>query len=84
VDRRSAREKMAELSRLADRVCQLILREDYSEVDVLIARRRLRERCEEMFPDRMDLYDLIYESRFDRLWEQFREGAEPREEWRDG
>jgi len=75
---------MVELSRLADRVCQLILREDYPEVDVLIARRRLRERCEELFPDRMELYDLIYESRFDRLWEQFREGTEPREGWRHG
>ncbi|GAF73622.1 unnamed protein product, partial [marine sediment metagenome] len=32
--------------------------------------------CRELFPSRMDLFEMIYESRFDRLWEQFREGVE--------
>ena len=68
----SGREKMAELQRAADRICSLILYTDYPEVDVLIERAKLRERCEELFPDRVELFDMIYESRFDRLWEQFR------------
>jgi len=72
MDTRSGREKMKELSRMADKVCRLILNSDYPDVDIAIARSRLRERCEELFPDRMDLFDLIYESRFDRLWSQFR------------
>jgi len=30
-----------------------------------------------MYPDREDLYEMIYESRFQRLWDQFRgEGDE--------
>jgi hypothetical protein len=62
---------MDELRRRADRLCTLILRSDYPEVDIAIERCRLREWCEEAFPDRMDLYDMIYESRFDRLIEQF-------------
>jgi len=60
-----------ELKRKAQRICILILKSDFPRVDVAIERARLREWCEEVFPDRMDLYDMIYESRFDRLLEQF-------------
>ena len=66
-----AREKMARLQRLADRICVLILSTDLPEVDILIERGKLRELCEQLFPGRLDLFDMIYESRFDRLWEQF-------------
>jgi hypothetical protein len=68
----TGREKMDELKRMAERICVLILDTDYPEIDVLIERAKVREKCEELFPDRLDLYDMIYESRFDRLWEQFR------------
>jgi len=63
---------MREIQRMVHRVCALILNPDYPEVDILIERRKVRQRCEELFPDRMDLYEMIYESRFDRLMEQFR------------
>ncbi len=62
---------MEELKRKAERLCSLILRSDYPEVDIAIERANLREWCEEVFPDRMDLYEMIYESRFDRLMDQF-------------
>ncbi|MBI4574912.1 MAG: hypothetical protein HY722_01470 [Planctomycetes bacterium] len=52
---------------------ELILDPEIPAVDVAIARARLRERCAEWFPDRMELYDMVYERRFDRLWEQFRD-----------
>ncbi len=71
-DERLRRQRMAELQRAADRVCSLILYSDYPEVDVLIERRKLRDLCERMYPDRLGLFDMVYESRFDRLWEQFR------------
>jgi hypothetical protein len=32
----------------------------------------LRDEAEEFFPDRIEIYDQIYESRFDRLIEQWR------------
>jgi len=67
------RRNMVGLSRMADRVCTLILNCDYPDVDVLIEQEKVRWRCEELFPDRMDLYEMIYEARFRRLWEQFRE-----------
>ena len=67
------REKMALLQRHADRICVLILSTDLPEIDILLERNKLRALCEELFPKRSDLFDMIYESRFDRLWKQFRE-----------
>lgn len=63
---------MRELQRMADQVCFLILSSDLPEVDIAIERSKVRERCLELYPDREDLYEMIYESRFDRLWDQFR------------
>ena len=33
---------------------------------------KVRQRCLELYPDREQLYEMVYESRFQRLWEQFR------------
>ena len=63
---------MKKLARMADRVCFFILNTDYAEIDIEIQKTKVRDLCEALFPDRMDLYEMIYESRFKRLWEQFR------------
>ncbi len=76
-----SREKMALLRRAADRVCVLILSTDLPEIDILIERNRLRELCEELFPGREELFGMIYESRFERLWEQFRKDRPGGDEW---
>jgi len=73
---RDTRLKMEELQRMVDRVCVLILRDDYPEIDIEIEKAKVRERCEELFPGRLDLFEMIYESRFQRLWEQFREPSD--------
>ncbi len=70
------RESMRQLQRMADHVCSLIVASDYPKIDVEIEKAKVRNRCEELYPDRMDLYEMIYESRFDRLWYQFREARE--------
>ena len=67
------RERMRQLQRMADRVCVLILSSDLPAIDIEIEKDKVRERCLELYPDGEQLYDMIYESRFDRLWEQFRE-----------
>ncbi|MFQ5600314.1 MAG: hypothetical protein ACE5G2_07145 [Candidatus Krumholzibacteriia bacterium] len=64
--------KLRELRGLADRVSFLIVATDCPRVDVEIKRAELRRRCQELFPDKMHVYDMIYESRFRRLWNQFR------------
>ena len=66
--------RLGELQRAADRVSFLIVATDCPRVDIDIQRAELRRRCMRLFPDRMDLFDLVYESRFRRLWEQFRGG----------
>lgn len=75
------REAMAELRRRADDLCRMILTDDYPQVDIDIARERLREYAEAAFPDRTGLYEMVYESRFDRLMGQFR--GEP-QSWQRG
>jgi hypothetical protein len=68
-----SRESMREIQRLADRVCVLILSSDLPAIDIEIEKNKVRQRCLELFPDRELLFDMIYESRFQRLWQQFRE-----------
>ncbi len=69
---RREREAARRLSRMADQVSSLILLEDYPRIDIEIEKSRVREECERLFPDRMELYEMVYASRFERLWDQFR------------
>jgi len=69
------RRRMCELQRMADRISFMIVATDYPLIDITIERSKLRDMAAEMFPGRDDLFDMIYEARFDRLIEQFR-GAE--------
>ena len=57
----------------ADRICILILSSDCTDEQISIQRLALRTDVARYFPDQVDLYDLIYESRFRRLWQQFRD-----------
>jgi hypothetical protein len=69
-----AREEDAyrELQRAADRISFLIVATDYPRIDVEIERRNLRDLCRRLFPDKLGLFEIIYEARFRRLWDQFR------------
>jgi hypothetical protein len=67
------REQMREVQRMADRVCTLILSSDLPSIDIEIEKNKVRERCLELYPDREQLYEMVYESRFQRLWDQFRD-----------
>jgi len=62
-----------DLQRRTDRICSLILISDYPDVDIVVERSLLRGEIADHYPESLDLYDQIYESRFDRLWEQFRD-----------
>ncbi len=69
---KEARHKMKIIQRKADRICSLILMSDYPEIDIEIEKAKLRDLVVQLFPQRLDLYRMIYESRFDRLQQQFR------------
>jgi hypothetical protein len=60
-----------ELQRRADRVTSLILFSDYPDVDIEIEIINLRRWCAERWPDRLELFEMLYVSRFRRLREQF-------------
>ena len=66
------REKALEIQRDASRICQMILDDSCPEVDIEIAKQKLRDRVAELFPDKLSVYEMIYEARFQRLWDQFR------------
>jgi hypothetical protein len=68
-----ARADQRALARAADDVARLIVATDLPAVDIALARARVREQCEALFPDRLDLFDRLYEARWDRLWMQWRE-----------
>ena len=63
---------LQELRRLTDHISFLIVATDTPRVDVDIEKANVRRRCAELFPDKLHVFDLVYESRFQRLWDQFR------------
>ena len=67
--RARARAEVEELARRADRISALILYSDMPMIDVEIEIERLRGHCRERFPESLDLFGMVYESR----WRRFRE-----------
>lgn len=64
--------RLRRLQALVREVSLFILDTDLAPIDIDIARREARQEALELFPDKEELYDMIYESRFDRLMDQFR------------
>ena len=63
------------LQRRADRICSLIVASDYPAIDLVIEIGKLRDSAERHFPGREKLFEMVYGSRFRRLWRQFRPEA---------
>jgi hypothetical protein len=55
-----------------DRLCFLIVATNCSDREIDIERLNLRTQAMHLFPEKIQLYDWIYESRFRRLRQQFR------------
>ena len=56
----------------ADEIADLIVNSDLPWVDVAIRIEGLRAEAARLFPLKLDLFEMIYVSRFRRLWEQWR------------
>jgi hypothetical protein len=69
-------ENISHIRKTADRIVSLIFNDASSKLDIDIEKQKLRQLIEQISPERVDLYELIYEPRFNRLWEQFRENPE--------
>lgn len=66
-------EKVIQIRKMADGIVSLILNVEYSQGDVEIEKNKLRDLIAEISPDKVHLYELIYEPRFERLWKKFRD-----------
>jgi hypothetical protein len=60
------------VQRRIDRLSFLIVATDISERDIGIERLFLRTEVARLFPERFRFYEMVHESRFRRLVEQFR------------
>jgi nucleoside-triphosphatase THEP1 len=65
-------EAVRALQRQADRICAMIVSGETPQIDIEIQQAALRDAAARAFPDKQALYQLLYESRFRRLWQQFR------------
>lgn len=65
-------ERLRTFQREADGISRLVLNTDLPWIDIAIQIEKLRYRAEEIFPDKMELFELVYVSRFKRLWQQWR------------
>lgn len=66
------REDYLTLQQQADRVCTFILDASIPEKLVKGEEEKARSLCLALFPGKEDLFDMIYESRFQRLRSQFK------------
>ncbi len=71
--RQEENERTNEIKKIADNIAFLIVSTDYPKIDIEIEKQKFRERIIELFPDKAHLYELIYEPRFKRFEEQFRD-----------
>ena len=55
-----------------DKVCSLILNESVPENIIERAKLDALNICKKYFPDKIDLFEMIYSNRFKRLYSQFR------------
>ena len=64
--------RLRDFQSCADDVTRLIVDTDLPWVDITIRIEELRAEAARLFPQKQDLFDLIYVNRFRRLWEQWR------------
>jgi len=60
--------------RQVDEIARLIMNTDLPWVDIEIQINKLRMEAERRFPRKMDLFEMVYGARFERLREQWRRG----------
>jgi hypothetical protein len=68
-----SRESIDALAREAERIVTLILHTNMPRVDIDIQIENFREECLREYPDSDLLFEMVYASRFRRIWEQWYE-----------
>jgi len=68
--------RLREFQSRADEISRLIVSTDLPWVDIAIRIEKLRQEAERLFPGKEELFERIYDSRFERLWNQWRSSRE--------
>ena len=68
---------LRQFQRQADEICHLIVNTDLPFVDIAIQIERLRRETERLYPRKLPLFEMVYRSRFKRLWQQWRPADDP-------
>jgi hypothetical protein len=64
-------EKLAALRELVDSACEEIRGGRLNRQEATVLAQRVRRQAQELIPDLMDKFDLIYKTRFERLIAQY-------------
>lgn len=64
-------EKLEQLRELIDSACEEIMGGRLDRQEATVMAQRVRRLAQEIIPDLMDKFDLIYQSRFERLISQY-------------
>ena len=69
---RQEQENWGKLKAEVDRLCAAIQNQEIADEEGLRLRiEQARDLCCRLFPEKSELFNLVYQSRFQRLWEQF-------------
>jgi len=66
------RQDLDALGRESDRIVNLILHSSLPRIDIDIQIENFRDECLRLYPGSDDLFEMIYASRFRRIWEQWK------------
>ena len=64
-------QKLERLRELVDSACEEIMGGRLNRQEATVLAQRVRREAQEIIPDLMDRFDLIYKSRFERLISQY-------------
>jgi len=73
IEKEKQKKKLNKLKFSVDKICRMILSKECKDIDIKIEISKFRKEFLSTFPKKENLYNMIYESRFKRLWQQFRE-----------
>ncbi|MBM3306817.1 MAG: hypothetical protein FJY74_00595 [Candidatus Eisenbacteria bacterium] len=66
--------KLAQLRELVDSACEEIRGGRLDRQEATVLAQRVRRQAQELIPDLMDRFDVIYKARFERLISQYIDG----------
>ncbi len=66
--------KLRQLRELVDSACEEIMGGRLDRQEATVLAQRVRRQAQEIIPDLMDRFDLIYKTRFERLISQYIDG----------